>query len=489
MSFLPINEENKEAPTGQTTNAPISTPPPQTSGSAGTAASAPKGVSSGSPTQFGSSASKLGDYLSANAPQITDQAGKITNDLNQQYGNVSQGITNAANQFGQQVQGGYAASNPDLISQAMQNPSDFASNPGNVQAFQGQYNNTYTGPLSFEGTTPYSDIQNQVNQAVQQGNLLGTTSGLQSYLQGQGTNPSQASATLDTLLLQGNPQAQATIQNAAGQLGNLTGQLQTATQGADQSVIDAQNAAQASQAYAQGQFNPYVQNFGQTLGNELASAQGVYTNQLANQNAIQQILNNNGTLTPDMAAAIKIDPTAYTNLVNEINQYSGVYGSSPVGSLGNYLTVGNAGQGGPPTLSNTASSQEYATAQALSQLLGQGYQNPLNQANIAQAGTANQGYQPGTFNLGQAKTDVTNKFSADDLAYLLGTNAGPTDLLRQAAQVKGQPQDTYSQTYNPAIEAAAAQELPYIARFGAGYYPQVNQRWVDTLNRLASNPY
>ena len=481
MSYLPINEQNQQAPTGATTNAPTVGPPPQTSGTAGASpGAAPKGASTGTPTQFGSSASKLGDYLSANAPQITQQANTVAGNLNQTYGTVSQGITDAANQFGQQVQGGYAASNPDVINQAMQNPGTFASNPSNVQAFQGQYNDAYTGPLAFESTSPYSDIQNQVSQAVQQGNLLGTQAGLQSYLQGQGPNPSQASATLDTLLLQGNPQAQATIQNAAGQLGNLQGQLQTATQNADQSVLDAQNAAQAANTYAQGQFNPYVQNFGQTLGNELASAQGVYGNQLTNQNALQQVLSNNpNSLTPEMAASLNIDPAAYTALVNEMNQYAGIYGSAPE-NLGNYLTLGNAGQGGPPTLSNTATNQEYATAQALGQLLGQAYQNPLNPANVAQAGTANQGYQPGSFDLSGATQGASNAFSNADINALLALAPNMGHFLGVDPSL--------SNLYNPTVQADAATMLGQSHTPGFNF-PSNSKAFTDALTRLAQNSY
>lgn len=366
MSFLPIKQENEDAPTGQTTNAPGTEAPPQTGGSVGEeSGGAPaKGSITGTPTQFGSSASKLGDYLSANSPQIQGQADTLSGTLNTQYGNLQSGITNAANQFGSQVQGGYAAPNQDVVGQAMANPAGFASDPNNVKAFQGQYNNAYTGPTNFEGTGGYADIQNQVGQAVKQSNLLGSQGGLQSYLQGKGNNPTQAMSTLDSLLLRGNPEAQQKINTAAGQFGNLTGQLGTATAGANQSVLDAQKAAQDSQTYARSQFDPYAQGFGKSLTDNLSginSSRDAYNTQLNSKQ---------GTL---------------RDLQNYFNSYGATSGVETPNMLGESL--GYSPITNPASLENTATSDQFSKDAALSQLLGSSYSPVLNQSLASQAGT------------------------------------------------------------------------------------------------------
>jgi len=401
MSFLPINEENKDAPTGQTTNAPGSdTPmPPQTGGSVGDEgggpATAAKGSATASPTQFGSSASKLGDYLSANAPQITQQADTLSGNLNTQYGNLNQGITDAANQFQQQVQGGYNANNPDVVTQAMADPTKFASDPNNVAAFQGQYNNAYTGPTNFEGTQGYSDLQNQVGQAVQQGNLLGTQSGLQSYLQGQGKNPTQAMSTLDSLLLRGNPEAQQKINTAAGQFGNLTGQLGTATTGADQSVVDAQKAAADSAAYAQGQINPYAAQFRQGLVDNLTKNESdrtaynaaVNKNQPLAQTYQAQLLD---AQNQDLAKSQRGLQAGFVDTFNIAPYKSQIDAqlnpSSQLSGLAPYLQ--NNSIVDPATLANLSTTDQYGKDAALQKLIGGGYQPVLDQAFISQAGTA-----------------------------------------------------------------------------------------------------
>lgn len=430
MSFLPIRQDNEEAPQGQTTNAPGqegTQAPPETGGSVGDEGAAPaKGSATGTPTQFGSSASKLGDYLTANAPQIQGQADTLSNTLNTQYGTLNQGITDAANQFQQQVQGGYNANNPDVVNQAMSDPTKFASDPNNVSDFQGQYNNTYTGPTNFEGSQGYSDLQNQVGQATTQANLLGNQAGLQSYLQGQGTNPTQAMSTLDSLLLRGNPEAQAKINTAAGQFGNLTGQLGTATTGADQSVVDAQNAADASRAYAQGQINPYAQNFGNTLNQNIQTTQDAINafNTTANQN-----ISNIGQ------AKSFVDPTAavFQQYGLAVPDYLQSYNQAPPSLWGK---TANA--------ANTASTDDYAKAQALQQLIGSGYQSPLDQSTIGQAGTS----MPGA--ISAVKTPNMSNLQSTSLGDLLN------QLYNQYPITAGNNQHSHDLTYgDPFAESMA----------------------------------
>lgn len=399
MSFLPIKQENENAPQGETTNAPgtDTEAPPETGGSVGEEANgAPaKSSATGTPTQFGSSASKLGDYLTANAPQIGQQADTLAGNLNTQYGNLNQGITDAANQFQSQVQGGYSANNPNVVNQAMADPTAFAADPNNVAAFQGQYNNAYTGPQNFEGSGGYADIQNQVGHAVQQGNLLGTQAGLQSYLQGQGNNPTQAMSTLDSLLLRGNPEAQQKINTAAGQFGNLTGQLGTATTSANQSVVDAQKAAQASRDYAQGQINPYAQQFQQDLNTNLTNAE-------SGRNAYNAAVNKNQPVAQDYRAQLL---QAQQNALQKSqfglhNSFTNAFGFAPYDARQNSLIDPSAQLAGlepylknnsivnPATLANVSMAGQYGQDAALQKLIGSGYQPALDQANLSQAGTA-----------------------------------------------------------------------------------------------------
>ena len=469
MSFLPINEQNQQAPQGQTTNAPTSqgNVPAQTGGSAGagTGGGAAKGSITGTPTQFGSSASKLGDYLSANAPQIQNQANTVAQGLNTQYGQVGTDITNAANQFNQQVQGGYAAPNQDVVQQALANPTQFAATPSNVSAFQGQLNDTYTGPQNFESTTPYSNIQNEVSTAVQNAGLLNNQAGLQSYFsQNAGPNATQASNTLDALLLSGNPQSQQTIQTAANQFKNLTPQFQQAVTTADQAVPAAQQAAVQAQQYAQGQFNPFVQNFGTQLQTGLTAAQ--QQEQTYNQN-----LNN---------YLAQIQPVQ-----QQANIFSGATGVG-FGDVNNpYANLSQITQ--PVTMAQFATPQQYAEAAALQQLGGQGIQVPLNQADIAQAGTAPN--IPTLSNLGTSglAQEYVNSLLNQGTAAGLGGNNAPgilkglvfTPQNLQKMQIQPTPQQTA--LYN------LANYLQGIDPNGVTTIPQSNSFFGGNLE-LVNNP-
>jgi hypothetical protein len=384
MAFLPPEQQNQYAPQGATTGAGTSSAPPQTGGSAGAGSGASKAggepSSQGTSTQFGSSASKLGDYLSANAPQIGQQAQNVASGLNTQYGQVQSDITNAANQFGQSVQGGYAAPNQDVVNQAVTNPTQFAATPSNVSAFQGQLNDVYSGPTSYESTTPYTNIQGEVQNAVQNAGLLNTQAGLQSYLgQTSGGNQTQASNTLDALLLSGNPAAQQQIQQAAGQFQGLTDQFGNTVTAADQSVQAAQQAAQQAQQYAQGQYGTAVTGFNTNLQNELAAANAANTDYNTNIANLRSQLQS-GQL-----------PTGYgvdTGLQSFLTQYMNPSLAPLGGASYNYVNALPSNVNPQvPQLGQVASAQDYATLAALNQLGGTPIQSQLDPTQAALAGT------------------------------------------------------------------------------------------------------
>lgn len=477
MSFLPINEENQTAPQGQTTNNPQGQPPPQMGGSAGagTAGGGAKGSATGTPTQFGSSASKLGDYLSANAPQIGAQADKVAGTLNTQYGNLNQGITNAANQFQQQVQGGYAAPNQDVVNQAKQNPTNFVSNPNNIKAFQAQYNDQYTGPQNFESFQPYSQIQGDVQNAVKQGNLLGTQPGLQSYLQGQQKNPTTASSTLNSLLLSGNPEANQKVQNAANQFNTLTGQLETAKTGANQSVQDAQKAAQDAATYAKGQFDPYAQNFNTDIQNNASQAeaqrqaynQSLAANQSAANTGRQNLLNTKQTaLAPVEAFWAKQgqwapqSKDALTTIRQLFNPNTSQYDQILGGKMNNTLA----------TTANTATTPQYAQANALSQLLGTNYTSPLDQTLASQAGTWQ---TPGTL-------------PSNDAANTNAVNQG--NYIKDLSSLYSSPSGVTFMNANPQAEASQLANM-YQTDPNMANYPGSTPELMAALQRLSANNY
>ena len=419
MAFLPVDQQNQVAPQGVTTANPAggNNIPPQVGGSTGSGNAGGVGVgakaggapNTASPTQFGGGAQNLQAYLTANAPQITSEANTISNNLNAGYGQISGDITNTANQFGQQVSSDYAAPNQAVDQAAAANPAGFASTPSNVSAFQGQYNDTYTGPQSFESTTPYSNIQNEVSTAVNDASQMQTPAGLQTYFAGQEQNPTNAETTLDSLLLSGNPAANQQVQTAAGQYANLTPQLANDTSAADANVSAAQaQASQAAQA-AQSAINPVVASENTNLQNELAADQAAATayntSETGAQNQAQEI-----------NQIINTEPQIFSNVPNyNLSQFLGPTGN-PVTqdlTLAPISTAANQG--------NTATAQDYAETSALQNLLGSSYQNPLSGYNPSQAGTFNVPNNPTT--AGDVTQNLANWLqNTEEPAYQTSTN-------------------------------------------------------------------
>lgn len=382
---LPNQEQNTQAPSGQTTPNPLGMLPPQTTSTGGSAGQGggssgtnPPGV--GTSTQFGTNASKLSDYLSANAGQVQQMGQNIAGNLTNQYNQVNADIGNAVSGFGQQVAGGYTPQDKSVVDQAAANPTQFASTPGNASAFQSQLNDQYTGPTSFESTTPYANIQGEVNQAVQGAGLLNNPAGISSYLNSnveQNATPGQN--TLDSILLQTEPQSIKAVQDAAAPYAGLTNYLAGQTQQANTAVPLAQQSAQQAAQYAQGQINPVVSNWQTGLNKTIASneAQRAAYNS-AQSNLLAAVQGGGEQLSP--AQLSQLGNPSYP-AINEFNNLSAIdtqqYGGTNNVNLANYLqgnispfnTVANA--------ANSASPTDYATADAFAQLEGQGFSNPL----------------------------------------------------------------------------------------------------------------
>jgi hypothetical protein len=292
MAFaLDQEDQNKQQQQGQNPQVqPITSSAPG-AGPASAAKSAPQATPS-QPFQ------NLSAYLTANAPQIQSQANTIAGNLTNQYGQVQSDINQGKIDFGNQVQGGYTQANPDLVSQAASNPSAFVSNPDNVKAFQSLYNDQYTGPSDFESSTGYGNLTGEVNKALEQANLVGTTGGLQTYFQNQNPTATRGGNLLDSVLLQGSPEAYTTVQNAAKPFSNLTDYLNQATTDADAGVTNAQTTAQQT---AQGIQNQFTGNTGliPTLQNQLTNS--LTQTQADKQAALTKAMVDyqNGQATPD----------------------------------------------------------------------------------------------------------------------------------------------------------------------------------------------
>jgi hypothetical protein len=372
------SEENKFGPTGTTTPSPEA--PPTDTGSTGSGSSiggAGAAPTQATSTQFGSSASKLSDYLAANAPQIESMGSDIAGKFNTQYGQLQGDINKAGSDFGTAVSGGYAAANPELVGRAMSNPAGFVQNAGDVSAFQKQLNNAYTGPQNFESFAPYGKVQGDVSSAVQNAGLLGSSGGLSSYLKSKATGQyTPGMNTLDTTLLQANPNAQKMVTDATKQYGGLTDYLNQAAQAANAQVAPAQQAAEQSRLAAGTALTGKEKSFEDTLTDRLSGTQGSYDTYNTRLSNLLNSLNQTATQMPQNQP---LDPrlrAALTGL-GAYNQYNPAEAFSvPLSST--YLSP--AKNIAPPSRGDVATPEDIAQGKALALLSGEGYQPSVSQA-------------------------------------------------------------------------------------------------------------
>jgi len=466
---LPDDQENQFARTDPTTPYPA----PVGGGSSGSGTAPGAGTS----TQFGSNAAKLTDYLKANEPQIQEFGQEVAGKLNETYNQAKSAVDEGFGSFNQSIQGGYTPNDPTLVNQAIQNPSGFTSTPGNVQKFQSLYNNQYTGPQSAEGSEMYANVNNQVNKAVQDAALVGSEGGMNTYLdQFGGTNKTQGMKTLDTALLQRSPTARNAIQSAAQPFQGLTDYLSGKVTDSNKAIANAKTEASTSRDATRAAAGQASSSFNTGLQNQLTAA--MQARDAYNQNVIpvQGAVKDVAQLYPDaytraynaIAGSTVIDPRfpARNDLFNYIGSKNSVSRDQLQPFLDLPLSV-NA-----PELAGVAGADDYATSAAWEQLLGENYNEPLDQSMISRAGS----YQapPSIPGGGQ---DLAKQYSSqqrllNDMAMMYGNNRGPIDPMKIGS--------------DPV--AVANKMIPYMNQFGLAYYG-MDPNVADAIRRIAANQY
>ncbi len=403
---LPKEEENKFGLTSPTTPSPL---PPQAGGSAGSGLSG--GGSKAAPgfassTQFGSNAAKLSDYLNANKDQVDAYGNKIAGDLSKGYSDTTGAIDQGFNAFNSSVNQGYAQPDEDLINGAISNSAEFVKNPGNVSKFQSLFNDQYKGPDSFETSDSYGGLNDKVNKAVENANLLKSQGGLNTFLNtGNKENLTAGGQALNTALLQKSPEAATAIRNAASPYENLSSYLGDKTTQANQNVANAKKTASDTSANLQNQFlgeKGILPSFQTDINNRVQQSRTQATDR--NKAVIDALTNGDYGL---FGGANKISPQVVSDLgasspldVALVNYAQGPWNLNPM----SFLTSQNPEA--QINSNNVSTQDDYTRAAALAQLTGQpSFLDPMN---ASQAGTAN-------LDLSDFNSDAFNQ--AKQLAY------------------------------------------------------------------------
>lgn len=385
MAFLPQNQ-NQQQQQGQQQDDEIpvipslqgtSGPSGSQSGGTGSTNTASPGAAPSSPWQ------NVTSYLQANAGQANNVANTVAGNLNNQYNAANQGIQQANQNYGQQIESARVPQNADLTSQAASHPGQFAQDPNNVAAFQKMYNATYGGPQDFSHSQDYSNLQGQVQKGQQQAGLVNQgTPGLMTLIQQAesqgGHSPTQGVTALDTLLTQEDPNNFAMLQNAAKPFAGLTDYLSQTQTGLDTAAQNAAQEATATQAATQGQFigpGGVVPTFQNNLNQNLQNASKQVTDYNNNLGDIMGRFNSGQGLTPEQLSSV--DPGGALQQLIHPGQNNGIFdsimsnGLLPIGS--NYLAqfYNAPNQATQPGIENVMTQEQQADARALNQLVGQ----------------------------------------------------------------------------------------------------------------------
>lgn len=330
---------------------------------------------------------------------------------------VQQSLGNQQQQFQQgQAQNQFNTdANQQLVGNVLGNASQYAptgSNDPNAQAgtkFQQLISGQYQGPTSLQNTDA---LQQQAANVGQLGTALNTAGGRMGVLQRFVGGPQYTSGqqTLDSLLLgQGGGQ---NIANARQSIAGLPGQINQAVTGAQEQGKEQQSGATQFGQQVQGQFGQKVSDINTGLQTAATTAQTA--KDAAYQKAISDM--QSGNMTQDEANMLGVTNGMQVtgDTLQNINQF-----------VTEDPTKASA--------QNIASTQDYATLDALRQLAGQ---NASADAQATLGTYSGQNAQGGTFAAAPAEkvdqTGFASAMNAQNQAYQQALS--PTQSARDAAQ-------------------------------------------------------
>ncbi len=291
MAIVNQNEDEEN----QNGNASPTGGPVQVAGTAGASASGgakPSAPSSTSPVLQNNAAQQnpgyvdVSSYLAANQPGSSAMGDKAAGYLTDTYNNTKGAIDTSVGNANTAISGGYTPENTDLIQQVLADPTSAVQDPNKVSGFQGQLNDTYTGPNNW---ADLGDLQGKVADATQVANLNKTPGGNNVLAQKlEGSNTSQGINQLDALLLGSDPTAAGKIQAASDPFNTLNDYLNSQNTAVTGNIGTAQGNASAAKQAALDGINTAQSN----LQNEItARQQQGEAQRLAYNQQIQDIQN------------------------------------------------------------------------------------------------------------------------------------------------------------------------------------------------------
>ena len=342
--------------------------------------------------------SQLSAYLNANAPQATQFAGQVAGQVGATTQAAGSAILPAVNAYTGQL---YTVPTDTATNQQVSTEPS-ALTPTQTASYQqelGASANVPNSASTFETTAPYSSLETNIQNAVEQANLWNSgnnpaniSTALAPY---ESPSATTGDATLDSLLISGTPGAYSQIQNAVAPAANLQNQLTAGTTQADTALTNAIAEDNATTQAATGAANTYATNLTSYLNNAVNSAT---EGDAAENTQILADLTNNTPTQQDLSI-LGVTPAEWTTLSGEMT--AAQTAGSPI-NLSQYLT-----QSTPTNLNaqTVATPTQYADVATLENLLGGNAPvEPISSATANEAANAPTATTDNQFNLSGAET-------------------------------------------------------------------------------------
>lgn len=377
MAFVDENPNQPGVPAPQNQQEPVSSGGAGMGG-AGRAANTPGQNVPAQPS------AQLSAYLNANEPQAEAFAGDISSNLSNQVSQAGAGIAPAVNTYTGNL---YSVPTDTAVNaKVAQSPSSLT--PEEVSTYQRQLGAAEHSPNpadTFETTSPYQNLTQGVQKAVEQANLWNSGNNIANLSTAltpfEGPSATKGNKTLDALLLSRSPGAYSQIQNAVAPAADLQGQLSQGTQQANQALQAAVQQNMATTPAAQQSAQQYVNTLNNALAQYMTQAQGDVNNYNTGLNTLNSRMSE---YQPQIAA-----------LQNAVDQYNASLGQNPAGSLLSPINLPQlqlpSQTVAAPGIEQLATPQQYSEIAALLNLIGpslmQSYNPSINPSTASQAGT------------------------------------------------------------------------------------------------------
>jgi hypothetical protein len=299
-------------------------------------------------------------YIANNQDNTTGLANNVDQFLSNTANSAESNLNNQSNSFNTAVQQGTIAQNPTLMAQEAANPTSFAAgnNGSNLTSYQNLVNGTYSGPNQFTGSEWDAASQTPINQYEQYATSAQTPNQFGTLLQAAnaGSTYTSGQQNLDSLLLQNNPTAQASINNTltnAPNLNQLYSNAETAgNTAANQGTATTQATNQAASQQVLGQENQLQSTIGSMVSqlvNTGSAQQAAITNALTNvisQSTVGTQTIPNPNYIPPTIPNPNYNPKAQFDSNPEVNTTSPTIANPKLQGIG-------AGLNNPPTITTT----------------------------------------------------------------------------------------------------------------------------------------